>query len=80
MQNFTTTLHNDLVNKERIFLLAGNAKFTSVDVTYIGTVTNKILFHFTMHQNKCYELTSNLKLTFKEMAQELGRGLGIYIT
>lgn len=79
MQNFTTTLHNDLVNKERIFLPAGNAKFTLVDVTDIGNVTAKILPDVAMHQNKCYELTSSLKLTFKEMAHELSRGLGIYI-
>ncbi len=79
MQNFTTTLHNDLVNKERIFLPAGKAKFTLVDVTDIGNVTAKILSDVTMYQNKCFELTSSLKLTFKEMAQELSRGLGIYI-
>ncbi len=79
MQNFTTTLHNDMVNKKRIFLPAGKAKFTLVDVTDIGNVTAKILSDVTMHQNKCYELTSRLKLTFKEMAQELSLGLGIYI-
>ncbi len=32
MQNLTTILHNDLVNKKRIYLPAGNAKFTLVDV------------------------------------------------
>ena len=80
MQNFTTTLHNDLVNKERIFLPAGNANFTLVDVTDIGSVTAKILADVAVHQNKAYELTSSIKLTFTEMAQELSRGLGVYIS
>jgi hypothetical protein len=31
------------------------------------------------HQNKAYELISSKKLTFKEMAQELNLGLGVYI-
>ena len=80
MQNFTTTLHNDLVKKERIFLPAGNAKFTLVDVADIGNVTTAILNDISLHHNKAYELTSSIKLTFKEMAQELSRGLGIYIS
>lgn len=80
MQNFTTTLHADLLNRKTIFVPAGNAKFTLVDVTDIGTVTAKILADIAMHQNKCYELTSNIKLTFKEMAQQLSHGLGIYIS
>ena len=80
MQNFTTTLHADLLNRKTIFVPAGNAKFTLVDVTDIGTVTAKILADIAMYQNKCYELTSNIKLTFKEMAQQLSHGLGIYIS
>ena len=80
MQNFTTTLHADLLNRKTIFVPAGNTKFTLVDVTDIGTVTAKILADIAMHQNKCYELTSNIKLTFKEMAQQLSHGLGIYIS
>lgn len=80
MQNFTTTLHNDLVNKEKIFLPAGNTKFTLVDVTDVGNVTAAILNDISLHHNKAYDLTSSLKLTFKEMAQELSRGLGVYIS
>jgi len=43
MQNFTTTLHADLVRHHSIFLPAGNAKFTLVDVTDIGKVAAKVL-------------------------------------
>jgi len=76
MQNFTTTLHNDLKTKNRIYLPAGNAKFTLVDVTDIGEVAAKILTETVNHRNQCYELTCNEKLTFTEMALKLSKGLG----
>ncbi len=76
MQNFTTTLHNDLVNKKRIFLPAGNAKFTLVDVCDIASVSATILTNISEHINKSYELTCNEKLTFSEMAKTLSDILG----
>lgn len=79
MQNFTTTLHNDLVNKKRIYLPAGNAKFTLVDVRDIGAVSANILTNISEHINKSYELTCNVKLTFLEMARILSDILGIDI-
>jgi len=75
MQNFTTTLHDDLVNKKRIYLPAGNSKFTLVDVSDVGEVTAKILTEIKNHVNMSYELTSNEKLTFSEMAFKLSNGL-----
>ena len=79
MQNFTTTLHNDLVNKKRIYLPAGNAKFTLVDVRDIGAVSATILTNISKHINKSYELTCKVKLTFLEMARILSDILGIEI-
>jgi len=79
MQNFTTTLHNDLVNKKRIYLPAGNAKFTLVDVRDIGAVSATILTNISEHINKSYELTCNEKLTFSEMAKILSDILGTHI-
>lgn len=76
MQNFTTTLLIDLKTKNRIYLPAGNAKFTLIDVTDIGQVAAKILTETTHHKNQCYELTCNEKLTFAEMAVKLSEGLG----
>ncbi len=76
MQNFTTTLHNDLVNKKRIYLPAGNAKFTLIDVRDIGAVSATILTSISEHINKSYELTCNEKLTFTEMANILSDILG----
>jgi len=79
MQNFTTTLHNDLVNKKRIYLPAGNARFTLVDVRDIGAVSATILTNISEHINKSYELTNKDKLTFLEMARILTDILGINI-
>ncbi len=76
MQNFTTTLYNDLKVKHKIYLPAGNAKFTLVDVTDIGEVAAKILTEPLNHKNQCYELTCDEKLTFAEMALKLSKGTG----
>jgi uncharacterized protein YbjT (DUF2867 family) len=75
MQNFSTTLRQDLVNKNLIFLPAGKAKFTLIDVEDIGKVAAKILTNPTEYANKSYELTCYEKLTFQEMADKLSSGL-----
>ena len=79
MQNFTTTLHNDLVKHNRIFLPAGNSKFTLVDVKDIGKVAAKIISNTNAHVNKSYELTNHEKLSFGEMAAKLSKGLNTII-
>lgn len=79
MQNFTTTLHNDLINHQQIYLPAGRAKFTLIDVRDIGAVTACILTDISVHVNKSYELTNREKLNFEEMAEKLSRILGIRI-
>ncbi|CAN5332281.1 SDR family oxidoreductase [soil metagenome] len=76
MQNFTTTLLSDLKSKNRIYLPAGSAKFTLVDVADIGEVAAKILTEPNNHKDRCYELTCKEKLTFAEMALKLSKGLG----
>ena len=79
MQNFSTTLRTDLVAKKRIFLPAGKARFTLIDVRDIGAVSAKILTHSGEHVNKSYDLTGIEMLTFKKMAEKLSDGLGITI-
>lgn len=76
MQNFTTTLRNEIVRNQRVFLPAGNARFTLVDVRDIGTTAAIILTNPKDHINKCYELTCHQKLTFYEIAEQLSLGLG----
>lgn len=80
MQNFLGNLHSDLVAKQRIFLPAGNAKFTLVDVRDIGNVAAEIVINATQHLNKSYELTNTEQLTFAEMATQLSNGLETKIT
>jgi len=79
MQNFTTTLLNDILINTRIFLPAGKAKFTLINVVDIGKVAAKILIKTENHLNKLYELTNHEKLTFVEMAAKLSKGLNTEI-
>jgi uncharacterized protein YbjT (DUF2867 family) len=79
MQNFTTTMRKDLVNNKQIFLPAGNAKFTLIDVRDIGAVAGAILANLAPHINKAYDLTCNEKMTFQEMAVMLSRKSGTEI-
>jgi len=76
MQNFTSTLRNDLVNNHRIYLPSGQAKFTVIDAEDIGSVTAKVLIEPKNHINKSYELTNNETLTFAEMAEKISKGIG----
>ncbi|MDP5140566.1 MAG: NmrA family NAD(P)-binding protein, partial [Spirosomaceae bacterium] len=59
MQNFTTTLRKELVENNRIFLPAGEAKFTLVDVQDVGKVAAETLLSSDKHVNIGYDLTSN---------------------
>ena len=79
MQNFSTTLRNDLVRHRQIYLPAGKAKFTLIDVRDIGEVAAVVLTNISQHVNRSYELTSDEKLTFKEMAATLSKSLGFEI-
>ena len=76
MQNFITTLRNDLVNNYRIYLPAGQAKFTVIDAEDIGYVTAKVIIEPQNHINKSYELTNNETLTFAEMAVKISKEIG----
>ena len=79
MQNFTTTLNHDLIHNQKIYLPAGHAKFTIVDVSDIGAVAAKILAEPQSHLNKSYELTNNETLTFTEMADKISKGTGKHV-
>ncbi|WP_033408303.1 NmrA family NAD(P)-binding protein [Psychroflexus tropicus] len=76
MQNFLTTLHSDLVQHQRIYLPAGKAKFTLIDVKDLGAVAAHILAAPQQHIGKAYDITNNELLTFGDMAEQLSKGLG----
>jgi uncharacterized protein YbjT (DUF2867 family) len=75
MQNFTTILRNDLVQKKRIYLPAGKAAFTLIDVADIGKVAAAVLSNYEQHQDKAYALTTTERYTFGEMAAQLSAHL-----
>lgn len=79
MQNFNTTLKYDLVTNKQIFLPAGDAKFTLIDVKDIGAVASRVIQHPNDFINSAIELTAEEKLTFKEMTTQLSAGLGTTI-
>jgi uncharacterized protein YbjT (DUF2867 family) len=76
MQNFTTTLRNDLMNNNRVYLPAGEAKFTVIDIEDIGAVAANVLIEPQNHIHKSYELTNDETLTFAEMAEKISNGIG----
>lgn len=80
MQNFTTTLKRDIVEERRIFLPAGDAVFTLVDVKDVGEVAAKVLLAPEQHHNRAYDLTNWEQLTFTQMASILSATLGRDIT
>lgn len=77
MQNFTTTLRADLVERHQVFLPAGRARFTLIDVRDIGDVAAAVLTDpGTRHHGQAYALTAQYRLTFQQMADQLTAGLG----
>jgi len=81
MQNFSSTLRDELVLRQRIFLPAGNARFTLVDVDDIGRVAARVLAQVgTQHHGQAYTLTAETPLNFQQMADQLTTGLGTPIT
>lgn len=75
MQNFTTTLREDLVKESQIILPAGNTKFTLVDLQDVGRVTAKVLTNTAIYRNQAFALTSEKPLSFHQMADILSKQL-----
>lgn len=76
MQNFTTVLRKDIVENSQIFLPAGRAKFTLIDLMDVGKVAARVLSQPEAHVNKAYALTNDEQLTFRQMATTLSSVLG----
>ncbi len=76
MQNFTTTLRKDIIENDRIYLPAGDAKFALIDVENIGDVAAEVLTLPEEHSDRAYDLTNNELLTFGEMSNIMSDILG----
>ena len=57
MQNLTTTLRQDIREKNKIFLPAGEAHFLWVDVDDIGKAIARVLEEPEKHLNRIYTIT-----------------------
>ena len=68
MQNLTTTLQKDIIDKQRIILPAGKAKFNWIDIANIGEVSAILLSDFDIYKNRAIELTGYENLNFYEVA------------
>ncbi len=80
-QNFTTTLHEDLARRHRVFVPAGRARFTLIDVRDIGDVAAVVFLDpGPRHHGQAYALTARYRLNFQQMVDQLSAGLGVPIT
>lgn len=71
MQNLTTTLREDIQQRDRIFLPAGRAKFLWVDVDDIGKAIAAVLSDVTKHAYQAYTITGSELADFYEVARIL---------
>ena len=79
MQNLTTTLLNDIQNKQEIILPAGKAKFNWVDVNNIGEVAALLLLQFERYKNQAIELTGCENADFYKVVNLLNETAGTEI-
>jgi uncharacterized protein YbjT (DUF2867 family) len=79
MQNFSTTLRNDIVERDRVYLPAGKAKFTVVDLKDLGEVAAQVLLQTEPYRHVAMDLTNDAQLSFSEMCQSLSAVLGRHI-
>ncbi|EMR03135.1 NmrA family NAD(P)-binding protein [Cesiribacter andamanensis] len=73
MQNFTTTLLDDIRLRRQLYVPAGNAPFSLIDVIDIGKVAARVLANPELYRNNAYDLTNNELLTFEQMADKLSK-------
>lgn len=68
MQNLTTTLVNDIQQKRKILLPAGNAKFNWIDIANIGEITAILFDKFDEYAYRAIEITGMENKGFGEVA------------
>lgn len=75
MQNLTTTLYQDIRDRRKIVLPAGNAILNWIDAEDVAKVLTLILVNPAGHHQKIYELTGSENLDFYQVAEILNRFL-----
>jgi len=67
MQNLTTTLLPEIMNKRRITLPSGKAIFNWVGVKNIGEATAILISKFQHYQNQAFEVTGSENKNFEDV-------------
>ncbi len=75
MQNLTTTLLQDIQNKQKIILPASKAKFNWIDIENIGEVTARLFLEFESYKNQTIELTGYENLNFYKVTELINQTL-----
>lgn len=76
MQNLTTTLLPEILDKKTITLPSGKAKFNWIDVKNIGEASARLILSFEKYQNKAYEITGTENKNFAEVAAIMSAIIG----
>ncbi|KAA3642599.1 MAG: NmrA-like family protein [Bacteroidetes bacterium] len=76
MQNLTSTLLPELINKRSITLPSGSAKFNWIDVKNISEVTANLILKFDNYRDQSYEVTGRENKNFGEVARIISSVLG----
>ena len=79
MQNITTTLIDDIKNRNKIILPAGKAKFNWIDVKNIGEVSAIVLNEFDQYKNRAYNVTGYENKGFHEVVKLINETTGMDI-
>ena len=72
MQNFVTFLRDPIVHQQGIFLPAGDAKTSFIDIRDIAAVAVQVLTK-DIHKNKAYTLTGPESLDHNQVAQKINK-------
>jgi uncharacterized protein YbjT (DUF2867 family) len=80
MQNLTTVLREDIVEKKLIALPSGNALFNWVDVENVGEACSVLIRDFEEHKNDAFDITGTQNLNFHAIALQLTKVLGFQNT
>ncbi len=79
MQNFLGNLRKDLVKYRHIYVPAGSTPISLIDVRDLGEVAAQVLAHPDQYLNQGFDLTSDQRLSFEQMANIISKQTGQYI-
>lgn len=76
MQNLNDFLCEEIKERQRIFVPAGNGKTSFVDVRDLAEVASLTFRNPQLHENKAYTITGKEALTFSQVAEKMSAILG----